>query len=181
MERICYSMIQWMFLSLCALIRCVVACRWCCPTIHHSIIHRRTGSPLSFRFIGLYHFHWPISQSKGKLVGLEWMSCHNKRIHSLASAIYTTSQVPTHEYCQIMNHEIKLKFHDTSLIKCLIFNKIKTKNWVQSVRLKHYPLKVAAVKYVDGAMRHLSLKLSASKTPVLPSQNVAKINWLLQE
>jgi hypothetical protein len=36
-----------------------------------------------------------------------------------------------------------------------------------------YPFKVAGVKYVDGAMRHLSLKLSASKTPVLPSQNVA--------
>jgi len=44
-----------------------------------------------------------------------------------------------------------------------------------------YTLKAAGEKYVDSAIRHLSLKLSASKTPVFPSQNVAYINWLLQE
>ena len=36
-----------------------------------------------------------------------------------------------------------------------------------------YPFNAACDKYADGAMRHLNLRLSASKTPMLPSQKVA--------
>jgi len=36
-----------------------------------------------------------------------------------------------------------------------------------------YPFKAAGDKHIDGAIRHLSLKLSASNTPMLASQNVA--------
>jgi hypothetical protein len=53
------------------------------------------------------------------------------------------------------------------------FQQMKTKKLGPVHYTETYPFKVAGVKYVDGAMRHLSLKLSASKTPVLPSQNVA--------
>ena len=36
-----------------------------------------------------------------------------------------------------------------------------------------YPFKTAWEKYADGAIRHRSLKLSGSNTPMLPSQKVA--------
>jgi len=35
--------------------------------------------------------------------------------------------------------------------------------------------------YTDGAIRHLNLRFSASKTPMLPSAKAAKTSWLLHE
>lgn len=35
--------------------------------------------------------------------------------------------------------------------------------------------------YTDGAIRHLNLKFSASKTPMLPSVKAAHTSWLLHE
>lgn len=36
-------------------------------------------------------------------------------------------------------------------------------------------------KYAGGAIRHLNLKFSTSKIPMLPSVKAAKTNWLLRE
>jgi hypothetical protein len=39
--------------------------------------------------------------------------------------------------------------------------------------LKYKAVKNTYPLYTEGAIRHLSLRLSASNTPMLPSQNVA--------
>lgn len=41
-----------------------------------------------------------------------------------------------------------------------------------------YPFKIDGDIYADGAIWHLSLRVSASNTPMFPSQKVAKTNWL---
>lgn len=45
--------------------------------------------------------------------------------------------------------------------------------WCTNHNAPTYPFKAAWDKYADGAIRHLSLRLSASNTPILPSKKVA--------